>query len=130
LPGLVVSACVDCEVLLLEPRAKRAAFLEMAMGALGRRCSVFRGRLEEGGRVERLGSSPPLEVHGGFRILGARAVFGPDLWLERAEPLMVEEGVVVLHLSLDAGVPDRFEQLSRVEFEQWALVVGRPLLVG
>ena len=124
-PGLVVASCVPADLFLLEPRAKRAAFLEMglaSLGGTGRR--VMRGRLESGG-LEGLApaDSGALEAGGSFRILSARAVFAPDLWVERARVLAATESVVVLHLGCGDAPPAGVRELARVDFDRWSVAV-------
>jgi hypothetical protein len=44
-PGLIVAACLPVEVVLVEPRERRASFLELMLGELGVKGRVVRGRL-------------------------------------------------------------------------------------
>lgn len=121
-PGLVLAACLDVDLTLVEPRAKRASVLELALGKLRRRnARVLRGRIEsgrwiglEGGRLE-----------SDFNAASARAVFEPRRWIEEATPWMAEGGVIIVHLGVGESVPG--EVLGRIDGERWsALAVGVP----
>ncbi|HVH98939.1 MAG TPA: RsmG family class I SAM-dependent methyltransferase, partial [Enhygromyxa sp.] len=71
-PGLVVAACLDVDLTLVEPRAKRASVLELAIGKLRRRqARVVRGRIERGSWVGLEGG----RLEPGFAAASARAVF-------------------------------------------------------
>jgi 16S rRNA (guanine527-N7)-methyltransferase len=79
----------DCRVTLLEPRAKRIAFLNTVV----RECScrnvrVVRGRVD--GYV-----GPP------FDVAMSRATFPPEEWLEVAPSLLMPGGLVVLLTNVD-----------------------------
>jgi 16S rRNA (guanine527-N7)-methyltransferase len=128
-PGLVLAACLDVDLTLVEPRAKRASVLELGLGKLRRRhARVLRGRIEagkwvglEGGRLEP-----------GFAAASARAVFEPGRWLAEARPWVDEDGVVVVHLR--AGEAIAGEVVGRVDGERWSAVgvrnVPRGTLAG
>lgn len=98
LPGLLFAVFVDQPIVLVEPRARRASFLQLAMGALGRPpTDVIRARLHGstwngigGDRTERLD-------RGGFSVISARAVFRPGRWLEQAIPWVAPGGLVLVH---------------------------------
>src|SRR5688500_9099811 len=47
-PGLIVAACTPVEITLVEPRERRAAFLELMLAQVGKG-TVVRGRLEKDG---------------------------------------------------------------------------------
>jgi 16S rRNA (guanine527-N7)-methyltransferase len=98
-PGLVVAALVDTPLLLIEPRAKRAAFLELAVRAICREdVGVERARIERSTWNKR---SVGREINGtrtSFRIATARAVFGPAQWLETGINLVEEGGHVLVHV--------------------------------
>lgn len=80
----------DCRVTLLEPRAKRIAFLNMAV----RECGCVKAKVVRA-RVEEPGVS-------GFSVAMSRATFPPDEWLERAPLVLSPGGRIVLLSSLDA----------------------------
>lgn len=116
-PGLVLAACLDIDLTLVEPRAKRASVLELALGKLRRRhARVLRGRIEggawiglEGGRLEP-----------GFAAASARAVFSPERWIEEATPWVAEGGVIVVHLGAGEDVAGKI--LGRVDGARWSAV--------
>jgi 16S rRNA (guanine527-N7)-methyltransferase len=71
----------DVALTMVEPRAKRVAFLRTAVRAAGVRAEVLPGRLEEVGLEER-----------GFDVASSRATFAPKEWLQlgpRLAPLVV-----------------------------------------
>jgi len=90
LPGIPFSILrPDCRVTLLEPRAKRVAFLnttvrETTCGNV----SVVRARLEE------VGSSR-------FDVAVSRATFSPEMWLDLAPPLLIGSGRALLLTTLE-----------------------------
>jgi 16S rRNA (guanine527-N7)-methyltransferase len=121
-PGLVLAACLDVDLTLVEPRAKRASVLELALGKLRRRnARVLRGRIEggrwiglEGGRLEP-----------GFAAASARAVFEPRRWIEEATPWVTEGGVIVVHVGAGDAVPGTV--VERIDGARWsAVAVARP----
>ncbi len=113
LPGLVVGCCLPVSLTLVEPRARRAAFLDMMLGMLGIDGQVVRARLEPGGLV------PPAQA--AFRWATGRAVFAPELWLERARQVVERDGVVIVHLHVGGEAPRGEEPLAVVELGQWSL---------
>lgn len=115
-PGLVVAACCPgLRITCIEPRAKRASFLEIALRKLG--CSdarVLRGRIEQG-RWTGIEGEPP----GLADVASARAVFEPRRWMDEARPWVREGGVIVVHLGVgDADVGDG---IDRVDGERWSI---------
>jgi 16S rRNA (guanine527-N7)-methyltransferase len=97
-PALVAAAITPCSFHLVEPRQKRAAFLELALSTIGVSAVVSRARLEgatwnENGVVS--------EIHreiSGFSIATSRAVFGPEAWIALGEDLVIPGGVVIAHV--------------------------------
>ncbi len=89
MPGLVVACAGWSPVVLLEPRAKRAAFLERAVAELGvRGVTVVRARWERS----------TWNIHGeGVGVLSARAVWSPEEWLRQAREVAGEGVRVVVH---------------------------------
>lgn len=102
LPGLLFGVFVDQPVLLVEPRAKRASFLELGMAAIGRDPrDVIRARLERS-TWNGLGADGTERLDpGGFALVSARAVFAPDRWLELARHWVCPGGVVLVHVDSD-----------------------------
>lgn len=107
-PGLVVGAVMDCKLRLLEPRQKRASFLELACAAIGRgSIAVVKTRFDTATWCEsslsgflRAGVGSPI-------VVSARAVWPPLEWLEVAKHVTDGQGNVVMHLSSDNS-PERF----------------------
>ncbi|MGH1344322.1 MAG: RsmG family class I SAM-dependent methyltransferase [Nannocystales bacterium] len=99
-PGLVVGAVLDCELRLLEPRQKRASFLELASNAIGRKSiGVIRSRFERETWAENPANEFIRAEGGVIVVLSARAVWAPSEWLGVAEHVGNGRAHVVLHLS-------------------------------
>ncbi|RMG94412.1 MAG: hypothetical protein D6705_16375 [Deltaproteobacteria bacterium] len=79
LPGLVVAATWPGRVVLVEPRGRRADFLELASLRMGVEVEVLRGRLEPRGWVGEAEGLAEQEI----AVASARAVFAPEEWLAR-----------------------------------------------
>ena len=74
----------DCRMTLVEPRAKRVAFLNTAVRlCLSTQVRVLRQRLED------------CELHH-FDLACSRATFSPTYWLEAASALLVHGGMTVV----------------------------------
>lgn len=123
LPGLVVAAVRGCEVILMEPRERRAAFLELGMAAMGRReGGVIRGRWgvstwnqevvsRVGGRLESL-----------FFVLSSRAVFSPENWLRRASEVEISRGIVLCHVELGVSEVAGKKPRAVVRGSRWGVL--------
>lgn len=117
-PGLVVAAVLDCELRLLEPRQKRASFLELACGAIGRGSIVVeRGRFDAATWGQSPASGFLSAGSGDAAVVSARAVWSPDEWLGVARHVTNGVGHVVLHLSLEVS-PEKFGCRSAVRSER------------
>lgn len=116
-PGLLVAACLPVEVWLVEPRERRAAFLELMLAQVGARGRVVRGRLEADGLRD---GRHVLEGQR-FDWASARAVFAPDVWVERAAQVLEPGGVVVVHLHRGDPEPLGREPVGVVEGERWSV---------
>jgi 16S rRNA (guanine527-N7)-methyltransferase len=118
-PGLVLAAWLEVSLVLVEPRAKRASGLELALAKIGRQdARVLRGRLEAG-------KWKPIEggaLEPGFDAASARAVFSPERWLNEATPWMRPGGVICLHLGAGEAAPIGARVLGRVDGERWSAV--------
>lgn len=126
-PGLVIAALSAVDLHLLEPRQRRASFLEMGMGACGRRGGVVhRGHLTEKG-LDGVGESLRAWVGEGVDVASARAVFSPSVWLDRSRLLVRPGGLVVLHLHAGDASPAGCVERGRFEWSNWAAVVVEPL---
>lgn len=116
-PGLVLAACLDVDLTLVEPRAKRASVLELGLGKLRRRnARVLRGRVDEG-RWHGLDGS---RLEPGFCAASARAVFSRERWLREAGPWLASMGLVVVHLGLEETI--EAEVVGRVDGARWSVV--------
>jgi 16S rRNA (guanine527-N7)-methyltransferase len=96
-PSLIVAAVTNAAITLLEPRQRRAAFLELALATIGNKSVVVRARLGDptwakyaAEREKKLGEAR-------FWMASARAVFAPDAWLALGDNLVVPGGWVLVH---------------------------------
>ncbi len=105
-PALVAAAVTPCTLHLVEPRQKRAAFLELALSTIGVFGVVSRARLEgatwnENGVVTQID-----RVESAFSIATSRATFDPSAWIALGDGLVISGGVVIAHVgrgALDVG---------------------------
>ena len=117
-PGLLVAACLPVEIWLVEPRERRAAFLELMLAQVGAKGRVVRGRLESDGiREEKRGKMDVPK----FEWASARAVFAPEVWVRTAGLVLGEGGVAVVHLHRGDGDPDGLVPVATVEGERWSV---------
>lgn len=107
LPGLVW-ACVreDLQVVLVEPRRKRAAFLERAVADLGVRNAEVASL-----RVEQLAEDPT--YRGTFDVAVARAVAPPEEVLQRAGALLKPTGRLLVPVGPAQAVRPPFLEIRR-----------------
>ncbi len=94
----------DCPITLVEPRAKRTAFLAAARRLIGGTIEVVRGRDED-------------LPGGGFDVAASRATFDPPTWLGLAGRLLRDGGWVVVFsvLPLD-GYEAQYELRDAVSY--------------
>jgi 16S rRNA (guanine527-N7)-methyltransferase len=119
-PGLVLAACLDVELTLVEPRAKRASVLQLALGKLRRsNARVLRGRIDAGEWTAIEGD----RLASGFAAATARAVFGPERWLEEAAPWVEPGGLIIVHLG--AGELVSGDVAGRIDGARWSAVAIR-----
>lgn len=105
----------DCHVTLVEPRAKRVAFLNTAVRTCGcTSVAVFRGRVEDLPEVR-------------FSVATSRATFPPEEWLRLAPSLLLPGGraVVLTTSQLRVGtaglqVIDSVEYQTAEGISRWA----------
>lgn len=117
-PGLIIAACLPVEVTLVEPRDRRAAFLDLAVHTIGRTdCRVLRGHVtEKGWKAVRRGDEA---VPGLFDWASARAVFSPEVWMALGRSWVRPGGVVVAHVRVET--PAIRGTLGRVDGERWSV---------
>ena len=98
LPGIPLAiACPDRRWTLLEPRKRRAGFLDEVVRELGLDCEVLAATAEEVARDER---------HAGSYVLAtARAVADAATVRGLAEPLLVPGGVTLVFTGAGAETP-------------------------
>jgi 16S rRNA (guanine527-N7)-methyltransferase len=115
-PGLVVAALVEAPLVLVEPRAKRAAFLELATRAISRGdVGVKRARIERVTWNENAFNREIEQYKMPFMIASARAVWGPAEWLEVGMNLVETGGHVVVHVArTDEGGLDETPEHTEV----------------
>lgn len=121
-PGLVAAASAECAVTLVEPRRRRAAFLELALATIGARESrVFQGRLDRG-MWRRTGDTEDLEPEKRrYWVASARAVFPAKRWVTEGGVWVRAGGVVLAHLALGAEDPCGREPVARVDGPRWSV---------
>lgn len=121
-PGLVAAACTRCVLTLVEPRARRAAFLELALASIEARDSrVFRGRLERN-TWQRIGDGGDLEPKKHcYGIVSARAVFPAARWLAEGAAWVGNGGIVLAHLGHEAPDPGNRKPVARVDGPRWSV---------
>ena len=81
----------DASMCALEPRRKRADFIEVAGDAIGVSVDVVRGKL------------PDWTPATPFDVAVSRATFAPARWLELAAPLVSSQGLVLVHGAADTA---------------------------
>lgn len=109
-PALVVAATLPCRVVAVEPRQKRASFLELAFGAIECGSSrVVRARYGDPTWEESVLGGVVTGSHSAFSIASARAVWPPAEWLEVGKRIVAAPGIVVVHGAIDAKFEARIE---------------------
>jgi 16S rRNA (guanine527-N7)-methyltransferase len=76
---------------LVEPRAKRVAFLRTAVRELGLQSTVVAGRMEDLSET--------------FAVAGARATFPPEEWWRKGQSLVAPGGQLVFFLNDPSEIP-------------------------
>lgn len=122
LPGLVVAAARACEVILIEPRERRAAFLELGIAAVAMgKGRVIRGRWSESTWNEKVLSGVKARDKADFFVLSSRAVFGPQKWLEEATEAEFPRGMVLCHVELGVETVGGRSPTEVVRGSRWAV---------
>lgn len=103
-PGLIVAACTPVQLTLVEPRVKRARFLELAVATIQRAgVGVFAARLEDVTWPENIGKSEAGADRREFDVASARAVWEPAEWLKVGSDRVKSDGFVLAHLAHSAN---------------------------
>ena len=117
LPALPLAILrTDCRIGLIEPRAKRVAFLRTAVREVG--CvgvEVFHGRLDD-------------FPGAGFGVAVSRATFGPEAWLPMARPLLASGGIAVVLAA--ARIHARAPAVQLMEEREYVTGNGAPRWCG
>ena len=122
-PGLVVAATLGVALTLVEPRQRRAAFLEIALAAIGRGdCDVVRARLERKGWQSLERGNLPTRA----RVASSRATFAPPEWLSVGQRVIESDGVLFAHLRAGQEDPTGFISFARREHGPWSVRAYRP----
>ena len=126
IPGLIVGA-VRGHVVLVEPRERRAAFLQLAIGALKLPGSaVVRARVGAA-TWENMPRSDEFDLENArFEVASAKAVMAVDQWLEVAK-WVAPRGVIVCHVTKSGAQQLRRRELARAEHgDRVVLAVSGP----
>ncbi len=98
-PGLVIAAVGEWPLMLVEPRQKRASFLELALKAIGQGSVGVRVARFDGPTWSQEPANGFIRsVEAGMRICSARAVWEPREWCETAFHVAGSGCHVVFHL--------------------------------
>lgn len=123
LPGLVVAAVRGCEVILIEPRERRAAFLELGIAAVGvGKKRVIRGRWSHSTWTKEVLGGVEARERAGFFVLSSRAVFSPEEWLVRASEVEFPRGMVLCHVEIGVETVGGRVPRAVVRGSRWAVV--------
>lgn len=96
-PSLVIAAVTNAVITLVEPRQRRAAFLELALATIGNKSSVLRARVGDATWDRSLAEREKRLGERRFEVASARAVLAPDAWLALGDNLVVGGGLVLVH---------------------------------
>lgn len=127
LPGLVVAAVREWETVLIEPRERRAAFLDLGLASVGMgRGYVIRGRWDDStwNKVTVRTLEPRTKTP--FVILSSRAVFSPEKWLSEAGLARLTRGITLCHVESSASEVAGKKPSGVVRDGRWA-VMGFPV---
>jgi 16S rRNA (guanine527-N7)-methyltransferase len=118
LPGVPFAVLrPDCHVLLVDPRAKRTAFLAAAKRMVGAGASMEVARCRHDELL-------PLS----FDVASSRATFAPEEWLAVGSPLVKVDGRVVVFAATPLG--DEVPGCLLVDSVRYATDSGAPRWVG
>ena len=124
-PGLVIAALLEVELTLVEPRERRASFLEVALAQINRPGRVLRGHIDQESWRPVGGDEPQLQtpVPGSFDVASARAVFPLESWLGIASAWVAPEGLVFAHATRSVEPSLQAISLQSRCFDQWSVIV-------
>lgn len=128
-PGLWVAACHPAPGILVEPRSRRADFLELTLAAMGRRdWRVVRARLGEGGWMAVGGDNAGVAVLEASvpQVVSARAVWDPETWWRLGSRCVGDEGLVMLHVRPDDPDVEGAHRVESVVLDGWDARLYRP----
>ena len=125
LPGLVVAVCSAASLTLVEPRAKRASFLESSAAVLGRRDAVVQRVRMEASAWADLVEPASIPGPGHWDVMTARAVWAPELWGEYAASWLNPEGVAVFHVQAGTQLPAGWSAGCRSRVGGWSVVAAK-----
>lgn len=129
-PGLVIAAVGEWPLMLMEPRQKRASFLELALRSIGR-CStgVRTARFDVSTWAEDPANGYITGVEPRVRICSARAVWEPKEWMRTALHVAGPGSHVVLHLG-EAISADALRIRASIPSSRGTVAVAAPGLDG
>ncbi len=123
LPGLVVAAVRGCSVVLVEPRQRRAAFLDLGLAAVGaERGAVVRARWGKSTWQEKVKGRVESRDKDGFLILSSRAVFSPETWLAEGRTVVESRGILLCHVQGDVKDVGGEEPVTVVRDGRWSIM--------
>lgn len=117
-PALVVAAVTSVRLLLVEPRQRRAAFLEFALASIGNKSDVLRCRINDATWHEYASRNSLHPDSTTISIASSRAVFAPETWLEVGDKLVMHGGFVVVHLRPEQRCVGSREADALVDWER------------
>lgn len=127
LPGLVVAAVRTWDVVLIEPRERRAAFLELAQASVGSGAGcVIRGRWPHSTWNKKHADEVESRLRTKFSVLSSRAVFRPDRWLVEARSVSISRGLVVCHVESGVLTVGGKKPTGVVEGPRWTVMGFEP----
>jgi 16S rRNA G527 N7-methylase RsmG len=123
LPGLVVAAVRPCETILIEPRERRAAFLDLALASVGQgRGRVIRARWSISTWQQEVLTALEPRRDSPFFVLSSRAVFPPHEWLRRASEVDFPRGMVLCHVELGMETVANRHPTVETRGSRWAVL--------
>lgn len=131
LPGLVVAAVRPCEMILIEPRKRRAAFLDLGLAAIGMgQRRVIRARWGVSTWNEKVIAGQESRSETTFYILSSRAVFTPEIWLGEADKVPLARGITLCHVDSSARRVGGKKPSAEVRGPRWGVMGFARILDG